>query len=129
MKRLIEIFKYGDSEPIEIWLSIFLLFQMVCYFFKLETFEFGITVLISVLILASIFLIRGSIVHSCNLRKISSYIIFVSIIALLYRSIVYDVKDFEHYILLGVQAIGFMWISWKNATEEKLKKTAFFTKT
>jgi hypothetical protein len=125
MKRLIEIFKYGDSESIEIWLSIFLILEVTCYLFQLHTYE-AFTIIVSTIVLGSAsFLIVGSILHNCNIRKKASYVTSIGVLALVYYIIAEEIGDLENYVLLSAQAISFMWIAWKNATEEKIQKLTY----
>jgi len=122
MKRFAEIFKYGDSESVEILLSIFMLFQVTCLSVKLEHVDFLAGFLISSIIVSSGSLIVSSFFLNCNLRKKSSYINFISIVSLLIYLVNNKVGETSYYVLFGLQALGFIWIAWKNAIEERWRK-------
>lgn len=122
MKRLAEIFKYGDSESVEILLSIFMLIEITCLSAKIEHIDYLAGFLIASIIISSGSLIISSFLLNCNLRKKSSYINFICIVGLLIYLISNEVGEMSYYILFGLQALGFIWIAWKNAIEEKWRK-------
>lgn len=122
MKRLAEIFKYGDSESVEILLSIFMLIEVTCLSAKIEHIDYLAGFLIASIIISSGSLIISSFLLNCNLRKKSSYINFICIVGLLIYLISNEVGEMSYYILFSLQALGFIWIAWKNAIEEKWRK-------
>lgn len=122
MKRLTEIFKYGDSESIEIFLAAFVLLEVLCIAVRLQTVDLFPGIMMSILIVSANSLIISSYNHNCNSRKKSSYFSFIGVVGLLIFLIVNKIGDMGYYVLLGIQAIGFIWIAWKNAIEERWKK-------
>lgn len=123
-KRLTEIFKYGDTEAVEILLSISILAEVTILSAKwVSTLNLIPGLLMAVIIISANVLIVESLSLNCSKRKKASYITFICTVGLLIYLIDHRIASMEYYILLGVQSVGFIWIAWKNAIEERWKKS------
>lgn len=123
-KRLTEIFKYGDTEAVEILLSISILAEVTILSAKwVATLNLIPGLLMAVIIISANVLIVESLSLNCSKRKKASYITFICTVGLLIYLIDHGIASMEYYILLGVQSVGFIWIAWKNAIEERWKKS------
>ncbi len=122
LKRVLEIFKYGDSEAFEIFLSVFVILEVLCFTTKIDIVNIFLLLFSAPLLFFCVWLIVGSLAHNIKIRKLSSYFCFVLLTSILVYLVIVGIGDYAYYTLLGAQVLGFIWIAWKTAIEECMRK-------
>lgn len=125
MKRLVEIFKYGDSESLEMFLSILVVGEVTFLSSRwIQPVDLLSGILMAGIIISAVLLVSASYLVNCSIRKWASYFNFICMTGIIIYLIDHKIGDISYYVLLGFQALGFIWIAWKNAIQERWKKTS-----
>jgi hypothetical protein len=125
MKRLTEIFKYGDSESIEIFLALLVIGEVTFLSSKwINPVDVLSGLLMALIILSVSVLCLASYLVNCFVRKWAAYFSFICLTGMIIYLVDHKIGDIGYYVLLGFQALGFIWIAWKNAIEERWKKSS-----
>lgn len=122
MKKLVEIIKYGDSEPLEIILSILIIAQLChpspsifCWHMVIPDYYYIFGVL------SSIGMLYGNIVNSISIRKWSSHISLMIVLGVFVMSMYKGIESFQVYLIFLSEIIALFWITWRCSREEVLK--------
>lgn len=127
MKRLFEIFKYGDSEFLEIFLSFFIFLESFYLYSQFKNSSYFLLSLIILLLISSYYLFTGNILHNFKIRKFSSYFCFIFLTGILVYFISVKFGNLLYYSLLLIQILGFAWVAWKNAIEARFHELKLTT--
>jgi hypothetical protein len=119
MKKLIEILKYGDSEPLEILLSFVLIAQLCypspsifCWHFIIPDYYYMLGVL------SGVGIIFGNIIGNLSIRKWSANAAYVVLLGVLILSLYKGFSNVQFYAIIFTEFLGLFWITWRCSREE-----------
>lgn len=122
MKKLVEIIKYGDSEPLELVLSVLIIAQLChpspsifCWHMYIPNYYYTLG------ILSSVGMLYGNIVNSISIRKWSSNISLVLVLGVFVISMYRGIDNIQVCLIFISEIIALFWITWRCSREEVLK--------
>jgi hypothetical protein len=121
MKKFLEIFKYGDSEPLEIILSFVLIAQLCypspsifCWHFVIPDYYYFLGVA------SGIGLLFGNIIGNITIRKWSANAGFIILLGVLVFSLYSGFSSIQFYAIIFSEFLALFWITWRCSREEVL---------
>lgn len=121
MRKFLEIFKYGDTEPLEIVLAIVLIGQLChpspsifCWHSILPEYYYVLGAL------SGSGMLFGNILGNLNIRKWSANIGFVVILGIIIISAYNGFTNLQMYVILFIEFLSLFWVTWRCSTLEVL---------
>ena len=122
MRKLKEILKYGDSEPLEVVLSILIIAQLChpspslfCWHMVIPNYFYALGVL------ASLGMLLGNITNNLKMRKWSSHMSLIIVLWIFVISIYNGITSIQLYLIFVSEIVSLFWITWRCSREEVLK--------
>lgn len=119
MKKLKELIKYGDTEPLEIVLAIVLIGQLChpspsifCWHSILPEYYYFFGVL------SGAGMLFGNFTNNLKIRKWSSNIAFIIILGVIVISIYSQLDSIQMYVILFIEFLALFWVTWRCSTQE-----------
>lgn len=119
MKKLYEIINYGDSEPLEIIISLFMIAQLChpspsifCWHAIVPDYYYFLGALSSIGILV------GNIFNNLKVRKWSSNLALVVVLGIIIISLYRGVYDIQVYLIFISEFLALFWITWRCSRED-----------
>jgi hypothetical protein len=122
MKKLAEIIKYGDSEPLELTLSILIIAQLChpspsifCWHMYIPDYYYVLG------IISSVGMLYGNIINNISIRKWSSNVSLVLVLGVFVISLYKGTSNLQIYLIFLSEIVALFWITWRCSREEVLK--------
>ena len=122
MNRLKELIQYGDSEPLEIILSILMVGQLCypspgffCWHSIIPDYYFVAGAFCSVGMLV------GNFIGNLSLRKWSANVCLVLVLGIATISLYRGIDNVQIYLVFLAESLALFWITWRCSREEVLR--------
>lgn len=119
MKKLTEIIKYGDSEPLEIVLSFFMIAQLChpspsifCWHALVPDYYYILGAL------SSVSLLIGNIMNNIKIRKWSANVALIIVLGIIVLSMYRGVRDLQVYLIFISEFLALFWVTWRCSRED-----------